>query len=212
MEHFDWFVAAQEFLKGALQGVCRGAQAVGRPDFGCKNADGTSGTGSFWLENVASMPFRTRDDVGKYLDDVAESLTRKMRMGMNADETGEGKAADVLGLAMQTTVCFAVTWDWLILPAALTVMAVLALTWKLIIDARGLGHGEMVWKGSLLPLLYHREHFLEADGHGADVEKRDEWLPLMPSKDMTKRAEWERVVFQEWASLSCVSSGIIPCL
>jgi hypothetical protein len=191
MEHYDWFKAAQTFLKDTLRGACARRENLDTSLPKCGQ--------SFWLETLANMPFRTRDDVAGYLDDVAESLTRRFRMGVNADGKGEGGATDVPGVVMQTTVCFAVRWYWLIFPTGLTVLATVALLWELVRTAFRLGGGEMVWKSSLLPLLYHRERFVEVDGQGAavDDEKRDDWVPLLPLKDMEREAKRTRVVFQE---------------
>lgn len=191
MEHYDWFNAAQDFLKDALRGACERTFSSGTPVSKCGQ--------HFWLETLADMPFRTRDHVADYLGDVAESLTRRFRMGANADRSGEGAATDVPGVVMRTTVCFAVRWYWLMMPAGLTALAVVALSWELVCTAFGLGSGAMVWKSSLLPFLYHRERFVEVGGQGVavDVEKRDDWVPLLPLKEMEQEAKRIYMVFQE---------------
>lgn len=188
IETYDWFTAAQDFLKDTLRGTCASRQIYyGSPLPQCGSA--------FWLETLANMPVRAQENVAAYLDDVAESLTRRFRMGANDDGKGEGAATDVPGVVVMTTVCFDVSWWWLAYPAVLTAVAAVALAWEV---ERVVSGGETVWKSSILPFLYHRERFVEVDGQGTTVndEKRGEWGPLLRLEDMDREAE-RRVVFQE---------------
>ncbi|PVI03010.1 hypothetical protein DM02DRAFT_652988 [Periconia macrospinosa] len=88
IEHYDWLEAAQGFFKETLRGTCKHREAYPAPSCG----------DSFWLENLASVPLRMRNEVAGYLDDVAESLTRRFRMGATAEGTGQGNATDVPGV------------------------------------------------------------------------------------------------------------------
>ncbi|KAK5636236.1 hypothetical protein RRF57_011948 [Xylaria bambusicola] len=223
LDHCDWFVGAQAFLRGALRGSCRKSSVFSlgslcQTDLDAPSTLSSSSSstlasssspviepGPFWLEALAKMPFRTRDEIAVYMDDVAESLTRRFRMGVNKEvlepEFGwvTGQSTEEPGLAWLTTRCFAAQWAWLLLPAVLTLFAVVGLVWTLVRNASGLGTGEMVWKSSILPYIYHWERFVTVDGTGQSVddEKRHEWAPLLQLKEMKRDAAYVNIVFQE---------------
>ncbi|KAI1128314.1 hypothetical protein F5Y10DRAFT_177003 [Nemania abortiva] len=108
--------------------------------------------GNWLLENMYAGGNATVDTVSGILDNLATSITNRMRVtGLGVDGKGPGVT---LGDALRTTVCTRVNWGWVALPAALTglvlLLLVVAVTQSWIdSDARP------VWKSSLLPLLFH---------------------------------------------------------
>ena len=83
-------------------------------------------------------------DLTKTMDNVATSVTNQLRNGMNA--------TDVQGTVVLPVAYVHVNLLWLIYPASLSSFAALFLLASIFFS---LERGELVWKSSSLPLLFH---------------------------------------------------------
>ncbi|KAJ2985640.1 hypothetical protein NUW58_g5425 [Xylaria curta] len=211
MEHANWFAGMQGFLRDVLQATCGSwPEFPGTSMCGPSQRRGPNGPDSntvemdpFWIEGLASRPSRTTTDISRYMDDFTESLTRKFRIGLNASIEDQLGAPSVRGEAWQTTTCFTVQWEWLLLPVALTALGVVLLVWTLASLACGSEHPEMVWKSSILPLLYHGERVRAVNSAGQTlmderkVSEQQEWnTQLLELEEMRQDARQVKVVFQ----------------
>lgn len=155
----------------------------------------------FWLEGMASLNNRSAPELSKYMEAVAESLSRKFRTGMfpidnrsAIDNEWRGAPEMVVGQVWRTTTCFAVDWRWLTLSATLTVLTAFALIWTIV---RAVLRGDVIWKSSVLPLIYYRSRIVvveREDGEGKDSPWTHE-QDLMDVKEMRADSRRVKIVF-----------------
>lgn len=97
-----------------------------------------------------------------------------------ADAGREALAGDV----WETTTCFAVDMAWLVLSTVITASTVLVLAWTV---WRGAARDEVVWKSSILPLVYYRDRMVVVrQGDGAVGIPALEEKPLMWGEEMLR--------------------------
>ncbi|KAK0732165.1 hypothetical protein B0H67DRAFT_640464 [Lasiosphaeris hirsuta] len=111
---------------------------------------------AFWLNAFWADGGATATSVGRVVDGLAAAATAQMRLrghSLYASTSGGSDVRpDVLGTAVETTVCVRFEWAWLALPVGLLVLAALLLA---AVIGEGYGDGRVpVWKGSVLPLLF----------------------------------------------------------
>jgi hypothetical protein len=195
MDHFTWFDSMNEFLLGALDAQC-GGEGTSSDTFTCRTRDGShQRMGPFWFDGLATKPDRGLGGISQYMDNVAESMTRKFRMGLNGEPWDN--ITGVRGSVWQTMTCFHVEWKWLLLPSALTLLVAAVLAWTLLSYTCGWGRGQMVWKSSILPLLYHQDRFVPADGDETrPTEGLEHKSKIMSWKDMQRDAKRTKVSFK----------------
>lgn len=201
-------------LRVALGGACKQKVAQGL-DFLKQNpcqtlewnaafqdAKGLRQVPAYWLERMAQLPRRTHVELAVYWDQVAKSLTNQLRMGRfgaegrdqwsnewRADARKEALAGDEL----RTTICFAVNMSWLALSTVLTAMTLIVLEWTV---WHGAAKGEVVWKSSILPLVYYCDRMVVVQREdGAVWVPEPETVPLMGYREMEKDARKLRVRF-----------------
>ncbi|KAI1335956.1 hypothetical protein F5Y15DRAFT_419412 [Xylariaceae sp. FL0016] len=78
--HFSWFYAIQDFLVDALHGTCSTPDQL---EDGIAPVCSGTGVEPFWLESLAQVPNGTYPVISQFMDDFAESLTRKLRIGID---------------------------------------------------------------------------------------------------------------------------------
>ncbi|KAK5125245.1 hypothetical protein LTR85_000921 [Meristemomyces frigidus] len=93
-----------------------------------------------WLLQVALQ----LGNIPQLLDDVATSLTKRMRSGPNSTA--------VFGTVQSPVTYVHVNWAWLSNPSALALLAALFLSTSIFVSPK---RDELMWKSSSLPLLYH---------------------------------------------------------
>lgn len=121
----------------------------------------------FWLDGIAQLPRRSRAELTDYMERVAESFTRVIRINKDPtwgrDSPGNGWRRDASkemvtgGEVWWTTTCFEMNFKWLSLPTVVTVLTLFTLLWTM---ARGIVHKDPVWKTSILPLIYYRDRLV----------------------------------------------------
>ncbi|CAJ2512623.1 Uu.00g007420.m01.CDS01 [Anthostomella pinea] len=203
MDHYRWFEDMQEFAESTFSGACT-LQYGGElryPDSSCD---------PFWIKPVYQSG-STLSAVDAYMSTFTQSITRKFHLGIDRGESttpdyrGESATPDdygssmsgVNGSAWQTTTCFAVDWRWLLLPSALTLFTALALTWTLVKPLLGVRDESMLWKSSILPLLYYKERVVPtADDRGVYRFAPAGTGDLLDLGELNKDAKRARVTFQ----------------
>ncbi|KAK3987636.1 hypothetical protein QBC44DRAFT_360587 [Cladorrhinum sp. PSN332] len=127
---------------------------------------------------VGSNLNATHDSIAAHMSSYTLSVSNKLRR----EETVRSEAR---GIALKPDVCFVFEWDWLMFPAALTLLTtVLLLTTILTFNS---GDEVPVWKDSLLPLILHGDRF---DGLGTKTQAESGHATgaLLDINDLEQRA------------------------
>ncbi|KAK3328723.1 hypothetical protein B0H66DRAFT_491 [Apodospora peruviana] len=114
----------------------------------------------WWLNRLYNNDTATFEAIKKSFEDVADSVTNRIRsIGLRWDATdnrtsppAEENRAFVAGTVNTTTVCIEFDFKWLLLPAALTILACGLLVASIL---RTHENQAVAWKSSTLPLLFH---------------------------------------------------------
>ncbi|KAH6646577.1 hypothetical protein BKA67DRAFT_580007 [Truncatella angustata] len=114
----------------------------------------------YWLAQFWEYRHANLETITGRFDNFAEAVTRQFRLGLGLDQAQDNV---VRGKSSRTKPFTVVNWKWLIFPIALLAIETVLLIWMI---ARSLIYRgeEMVWKGNVLPLLYHRDKFVDANG------------------------------------------------
>lgn len=106
----------------------------------------------------------SRDSIFNVLHQGSSSMSDQLRM-MGSD--WNDNPSNVSGTVYHTAICIEFHWDWLFFPLVL-VLATLSLLVAVMIDTRR----EIVWKSSILPLLFYGlEERQTVDGPRLQAEK-----------------------------------------
>ncbi|KAG8166857.1 hypothetical protein KVR01_002546 [Diaporthe batatas] len=151
---------------------------------------------AYWLARFYGDEGLTATAVIKQMEAFTDRLSNKMRMGfLNKPEA-------VLGQALQTRLCSRIQYSWLAFPAVLVVATNGLLAWTMYQGSRRQGR-VMVWKTSILPLLFYSQRFVVqtagdvSDGPPEPLQ-RDESArePLLDLDQMEAEARQRKVRFE----------------
>lgn len=100
----------------------------------------------------------------------------------------------VKGEVWETTTCFEVNLGWLALPAVITLLVLVVLIWTI---ARGAVKGEVVWKSSILPLMYYRDKLevMRYDA-GAQSDPAHEREGMLDKRQLEEDSRDVKVIFR----------------
>ncbi|KAI1504933.1 hypothetical protein F5X99DRAFT_431981 [Biscogniauxia marginata] len=144
----------------------------------------------FWEQKHASV-----QTVIDRFSAIAKAMTNQFRLGTGSEPGNYGR---IFGVALQTLPYTVFDWQWLLLPTALLVLETVMLTWMIMRSVRFRGE-EMVWKSSLLPLLYYKHRFIGPDGLSIETSRHETEHdvvsngPLIAVAEMEKDAQHVRV-------------------
>ncbi|KAK1731954.1 uncharacterized protein BDZ83DRAFT_597301 [Colletotrichum acutatum] len=140
---------------------------------------------AIWLSRLWSNGESTPASLKQQFTEFATALTNQMRFGMGRKD---GTTSVVNGESLQLVTFIAVKPYWLIFPAILLILEVVALSWMISLTV--VYREELaVWKGSILPLLFYRDFFWRnADRDSAS--KR-----LLTTEEMEEQADQIRANF-----------------
>lgn len=141
--------------------------------------------GAIWLSRLWANGESTSASLNQLFTDFATALTNQLRFGMGRKD---GTTSVVNGESLQLVTFIAVKPHWLIFPAILLILEIMALSWMISLTV--VYRNELaVWKGSILPLLFYRDFFWgNADRDGAS--KR-----LLTTEEMEEQADQIRANF-----------------
>ncbi|KAK1529090.1 short-chain dehydrogenase [Colletotrichum costaricense] len=140
---------------------------------------------AIWLSRLWSHGESTPASLKQLFTDFATALTNQMRFGMGRKDN---TTSVVNGESLQLVTFIAVKPYWLIFPAILLIIEIMALSWMISLTV--VYRDELaVWKGSILPLLFYRDSFWgNADRDSAS--KR-----LLTTEEMEEQADQIRANF-----------------
>ncbi|KAF4783792.1 short-chain dehydrogenase [Colletotrichum scovillei] len=140
---------------------------------------------AIWLSRLWSHGESTPASLKQLFTDFATALTNQMRLGMGRKDN---TTSVVNGESLQLVTFIAVKPCWLIFPAILLILEIMALSWMISLTV--VYRDELaVWKGSILPLLFYRDFFWgNADRDSAS--KR-----LLTTEEMEEQADQIRANF-----------------
>jgi len=113
---------------------------------------------AYWLDMIYANDTATFQSITKHFENVAASVTNRMRsIGLNwAAQPGFANASSerafATGAVETLRVCYLFKWEWLLLPTALTFITFCLLTASVM---RTWFKRSPAWKSSALPLLFH---------------------------------------------------------
>ncbi|KAI9168063.1 hypothetical protein HJFPF1_04207 [Paramyrothecium foliicola] len=186
-----WGVALTRLLNGVMfKGQC--AESRSLPSMlECASSTQSqaatldTGSGKF-MNTVYADGNATASSITKLFQAFASGMTTKYRSEFGASERLSGSfgpddwlpRGEVLGIVMQTTICTASNWQWLLLPAF--IVAALSIVLSIVIT---LGwryrDTQPIWKDSILPIVLHREQFEDAAGAKLDTVDLSSTLAAM---------------------------------
>ncbi|KAK4163140.1 hypothetical protein QBC43DRAFT_301368 [Cladorrhinum sp. PSN259] len=149
-----WMYMLGDAIKQLLSGTCGAKES--RDNGSSKPTYTMFCQESWWLQSLWENDNSSFATISKRFDGIATSLTNQMReIGLEprAINRGKGKA---WGKARSLTVCTRFDWQWMLLPAGVTV-----LTFVLLMVSILRTHGDIKtrvtppWKSSTLPFLFY---------------------------------------------------------
>lgn len=139
----------------------------------------------YWLARFYEPGMTDATYIADIFSEFSEALTKQFRQGLGKRPD---PANDVQGVAVEKITFTVIEWQWLTFPLVLLVVEIVLLLWIVVRTIRYRGE-EMVWKSSVLPVIYHRDRFV--DSYGAKLgdldrptDRQDSELRLMSTSKM----------------------------
>lgn len=154
---------------------------------------------AYWLASFYSVEGTTAAAIIKQIEAFTDRLSNKMRMGLLNDPEF------VSGQVLQATVCSRMQYCWLAFPAVLVGATNGLLAWTMFQSFRRRGR-VMVWKTSILPLLFYSEQFVvqnaeDVSSDSTELLRRKEGArePLLDLGQMEAEARQRIVRFEAFS-------------
>ncbi|KAK3319127.1 hypothetical protein B0H66DRAFT_603684 [Apodospora peruviana] len=171
-------VPMSEFFRRELfNGSCAWDPSMG-PYIDCGEA--------WWLAQFWEQKNATFASILDRFAAFATAVTNSFRLGTGR---APGTTDRVFGTAYRTVPVTVIKWRWLLFPAVLLTVEAGVLGYMITKSWRAAPRREMVWKSSILPLLYYRDLFFD-DGDGGGGGPR-----LMTTTEMELDAKGVQVAF-----------------
>lgn len=121
---------------------------------------------SWWLAQFWETKKASVGSVKDRFGAIADATTNQFRLGVGREPNSTDK---IYGHAVAQVAYTMFRWQWFVLPIVLLIIDVLLVWWMLYRGILYRGE-EMSWKGSLLPLLYYRWLFENANGESLEAQ------------------------------------------
>jgi hypothetical protein len=138
------------------------------------------------LKQLYSDGYVDYANITRWFDGFADAMTNRFRFEYGAADSNQTKRLQfqdpdlplgvVDGVAWQSTICVAMRWEWLLLPAGLTLVTTVLAIWTMAMNWKH-RHIRPVWKDSILPLIFYGDLIQSGDpgallnAHHPDVDE-----------------------------------------